>query len=81
VKKISNKRKFRGRDRYLVQWRGYMVKEDTWEPRENLGNIQELVDRFEEKYGEGVRRIKKRNLEEDHKEELPGRYTAKLLYR
>ena len=58
-----------------------MVKEDTWEPRENLGNIQELVDRFEEKYGEGVRRIKKRNLEEDHKEELPGRYTAKLLYR
>ena len=58
-----------------------MVKEDTWEPRENLGNIQELVDRFEEKYREGVRRIKKRNLEEDHKEELPGRYTAKLLYR
>ena len=81
MKKISNKRKFRGRDRYLVQWRGYMVKEDTWEPRENLGNIQELVDRFEEKYREGVRRIKKRNLEEDHKEELPGRYTAKLLYR
>ena len=58
-----------------------MVKEDTWEPRENLGNIQELVDKFEEKYREGVRRIKKRNLEEDHKEELPGRYTAKLLYR
>jgi len=81
VKKILNKRKFRGRDRYLVQWRGYMVKEDTWEPRENLGNIQELVDKFEEKYREGVRRIKKRNLEEDHKEELPGRYTAKLLYR
>jgi len=81
VKKILNKRKFRGRDRYLVQWRGYIVKEDTWEPRENLGNIQELVDRFEEKYREGVRRIKKRNLEEDHKEELPGRYTAKLLYR
>ena len=58
-----------------------MVKEDTWEPRENLGNIQELVDKFKEKYREGVRRIKKRNLEEDHKEELPGRYTAKLLYR
>ena len=81
MKKILNKRKFRGRDRYLVQWRGYMVKEDTWEPRENLGNIQELVDKFKEKYREGVRRIKKRNLEEDHKEELPGRYTAKLLYR
>ena len=81
VEKILNKRKFRERGRYLVQWRGYTVEENTWEPRENLGNIQELVDRFEEKYREGVRRIKKRNLEEDQKEELPGRYTAKLLYR
>jgi len=46
-----------------------------------MGNTQELVDRFEEEYGKGARRIKKRNLKEDHKGELPGRYTAKLLYR
>jgi len=58
-----------------------MVKEDTWELRENLGNIQELVDRFEEEYGERARRIKKRNLKENHEGELLGRYTAKLLYR
>ena len=57
-----------------------MVEEDTWELRENLGNVQELVNRFEEKYGEGARRIKKRNLKEDCKGELPERYTAKLLY-
>jgi len=57
-----------------------MVEEDTWELRENLRNVQELVDRFEKEYGEGARRIKKRNLKEDHKGELPGRYTAKLLY-
>jgi len=40
-----------------------------------------LVDRFEKEYREEARRIKKRNLKEDHKKELLGRYTAKLLYR
>jgi len=39
-----------------------------------------LVDRFEKEYREGTRRIKKKNLKEDHKGELPGRYIAKLLY-
>jgi len=81
VEKILNKRKFKGRNRYLVQWRGYMVEEDTWKPRKNLENIQELVDRFKEEYRKETRRIKKRNLKEDYKGELPGRYTEKLLYR
>ena len=80
MEKILNKRKFRERGRYLVQWRGYTVEENTWEPRENLVNAQELVDRFEKEYREGTRRIKKKNLKEDHKGELPGRYIAKLLY-
>ena len=31
VEKILNKRKFRGKDRYLVQWKGYTAEEDTWE--------------------------------------------------
>ena len=56
------------------------MEENTWEPRENLENAQELVDRFEKEYREGTRRIKKKNLKEDHKGELPGRYIAKLLY-
>ena len=29
VEKILNKRKFREKDRYLVQWKGYTVEEDT----------------------------------------------------
>jgi len=39
-----------------------------------------LVDRFEEEYREEARGIKKRNLKENCKRELLGRYTAKLLY-
>jgi len=31
-----------------VQWKGYTAEEDTWEPRENLGNAMDLVERFEE---------------------------------
>jgi len=80
VEKILNKKKFRGKDWYLVQWKGYMIEEDMWEPRENLGNIEDLVKEFEKEYGE-IRRVKKRNRKEDKKGELLGRYTAKMLYR
>ena len=57
------------------------MEKDTWEPRENLGNAKELVKEFEKEYGK-IRRIKKRrNNKEDRREELPGRYIAKILYR
>jgi len=39
------------------------VEKDTWEPRENLENAQELVDRFEEEYGEEGQKNKKEELE------------------
>ena len=42
VEKILNKKKFRGKDWYLVQQKGYIVEEDTWELRKNLGNIKDL---------------------------------------
>jgi len=29
VEKIMNKRKVRERDKYSVQWKGYIVEEDT----------------------------------------------------
>jgi len=80
VEKILNKKKFRGRDRYLVQWKGYTAEEDTWEPRENLRNVEDLVIEFEEEYGEIGRVRKRKNSKEDKKGELPGRYTAKMLY-
>jgi len=44
-----------------------------------LGNIQDLVDKFEKEYKEGIRQIKKKNSREDYKEKLLGRYIAKIL--
>ena len=55
VEKILNKRKFRGNDRYLVQQKGYTAEKDTWEPKENLGNVEDLVREFEKEYRENIR--------------------------
>jgi len=57
-----------------------MVEEDIWEPRENLGNAEDLVKEFEEQYSKEIRCSREKNIEENRKKELPGRCTAKLLY-
>ena len=60
-----------------------MAESDTWEGRENLENAKEAIEEFEKEY--------RRDMEDvtwqEHKEgtfqqgELPGRFTAKKLYR
>jgi len=35
-----------------------MAKEDTWENRENLGNVKELVEEFEREYREEVEELR-----------------------
>ena len=80
VEKILNKKKFREKDQHLVQWKGYMVEEDIWEPRENLGNAEDLVKEFEKEYSK-IGRVKNRGKRREDKEgELLGRYMAKMLY-
>jgi len=84
VEKIINKRKVRGRDKYLVRWKGCTVEEDTWESKENLKNTMELVEEFEREYHrEEEEEVRQQEEEEDNKmfrRELLGRYTAKMLY-
>ena len=68
-----------GKDKFLVQWKGYMAEEDTWENRENLGNAKELVEEFEREYGEEVEELRRQELEEEEKE-FCQEFPAKLLY-
>jgi len=41
-----NKRKIRGVNKYLVQWKGFTVEHDSWEKEEDLENARELVNEF-----------------------------------
>jgi len=83
VEKILNKRTIRGKEKFLVQWKGYMAEENIWKNRENLKNAKELVEEFEREYREKDEELRRQKLEEEEKEfswELPHEFTAKLLY-
>jgi len=58
VEKILNKRMVRGKEKFLVRWKGYMAGEDTWENRENLENAKELVEEFEREHREEVKELR-----------------------
>ena len=78
VEKILNKKKIRGVEKYLIWWKGFTVEEDTWERRENLKNAKELIEKFEQ--GEVVVRQQVGEDERYRRMELPGKFTAKVLY-
>jgi len=83
VEKILNKKKIRGVEKYLVQWKGFMAEGDTWERIENLKNAEEAIKEFEGKMSVEVRRQEKIDMAEERdfrRGELPGKFTAKMLY-
>ena len=59
MEKILNKRTVRGKEKFLVRWKGYTAGEDTWENRENLENTKELVEEFEREHGEEVEELRR----------------------
>ena len=69
----------RGVEKYLIRWKRSMAEGDTWERRENLKNMEELIKEFEQE-GVEVRR-QEEEVDEYRRMELLGKYTAKLLYR
>ena len=82
VERILNKRKVRGRDKYLVRWKGFTAESDTWEGRENLKNAKEAIEEFEKEYRQDTEDVAWQECEEEtfQRGELPGRFTAKKLY-
>ena len=84
IEKILNKRKIRGVDKYLVRWKGFTVEHDIWEKKKDLENAREVLKEFEGRMNAEVRRQEKLNMAEEkdfRREELPGKFTAKMLYR
>ena len=58
VKKILNKRTVRGKEKFLVQWKGFTSEVDTWEGRENLTNEKKALKDFEKEYGRDIEEIR-----------------------
>jgi len=67
----------------LVCWKGFTAESDTWEGRENLRNAKEAIEEFEKEYQWDTEDVAWQEREEGtfQRGELPGRFTAKKLYR
>jgi len=48
----------RGKEKFLVQWKGFTAEADTWEGRENLGNAKEALRDFEKEYSRNMKDIR-----------------------
>ena len=84
VEKILNKRKIRGVEKYLVHWKGFTVEYDSWERREDLGNVKAVLEDFEGRMEAEIRRQEKLDRVEERdfrREELPGKFMVRMLYR
>ena len=60
-----------------------MAEGDTWERKENLKNVEELIEEFERRINMEVRRQEKIDMAEERdfrRRELLGKFTAKMLY-
>ena len=55
VKKILDKRKIQEVVKYLVQWKEFMEKHDTWKKKENLENVKKIIAEFERKINAAIR--------------------------
>jgi len=64
VERILNKRKVRGKDKYLVRWKGFTAESDTWEERENLENAKEAIEKFEKEYWQDMEDVAQQEHEE-----------------
>lgn len=49
VQRILDKKLEKGKAQYLVRWKGFGPKDDTWEPAENLAKVHNLVEDYENK--------------------------------
>jgi len=82
VERILNKRRVKGKDKYLVRWKGFTVESDTWKGRENLENAKEAIEEFEKEYWQNIKDVARQECEETtfKRGELPGKSMAKMLY-
>ena len=61
-----------------------MAERDTWKRKKDLKNVREALEEFKGRINTEVRRQEKIDMSEEkdfRREELPGKFTARMLYR
>ncbi|CAL0329533.1 unnamed protein product [Lupinus luteus] len=61
VQSIRRKRVRKGQVQYLVKWLGWPESANTWEPPENLANVPDIIEAFEQSSGSGKQRKRRHN--------------------
>ena len=59
-----NKQQIKGKDKYLVQWKGFTAESDTWEEKENLENTKEAIEEYEKEYRRDMEDVRRQKKEE-----------------
>jgi len=82
VERILNKWQVRGKNKYLVHWKGFTAESDTWKGRENLENAKEAIKEFKKEYQQDMEDVTKQECKKGkfRRRELPGRSTARKLF-
>jgi len=65
VERILNKQWIKGKDKYLVQWKGFTAESDTWEEKENLENAKEAIEEYEREYRRDIEDVRRQKKEEE----------------
>ena len=66
-----------------MRWKGFTAESDTWKEKENLENAKEAVEEFEKEYQRDIEEVNQQEREEGtfRREELPGRFMVRKLFR
>ena len=46
VEAMLKEQKWKGQQQYLIKWKGYPLSECTWELADNLHNVQEAIQKY-----------------------------------
>lgn len=64
VEAIVDRRITRGRPQYLIKWKGWSSKDNTWEDEENLAGCGLLLQNFLLRWGAEKQRLQEENRKE-----------------
>ncbi|PFH44754.1 hypothetical protein AMATHDRAFT_167209, partial [Amanita thiersii Skay4041] len=66
---------------YLVKWKGYPIKESTWEPATNMKNALEKVKTFHKQHLAAPRKVALQNFDFKHYHNLTKPQVPHKLFR